>query len=205
MKDHVEIGHLTKYDAFRMNRDQVVDLEIWFKIHTYVSNFETASPWNHIKPLKLFMISVILFKMSKHSDFHLIFFQIEGAWQDFTVVTKLIKNFKSLYGFGGRFLKIRDVCMDFEPYFKVHNLVSVHPKSIMLGQMTNLNMKLALTRASSLMNFRTANSINISHDCWCKRIFFLSVTIEYFVILQTNIIFGIVLHFSRTSNAIKIV
>ena len=37
----------------------------------------------------------------------------------------------------GRF---RDVCMDFEPYFKAHNLVSVHPKSIILGQMINLNM-----------------------------------------------------------------
>ena len=36
--------------------------------------------------------------------------------------------------------KIRDVCMDFEAYFKVHNLVSVHPKSIILGQITNLNM-----------------------------------------------------------------
>ena len=35
----------------------------------------------------------------------------------------------------------RSVCMDFEPYFKVHNLVSVHPKSIILGQkITNLNM-----------------------------------------------------------------
>ena len=44
MKDHVEIGHLTKYDAFRMNRDQVMDQEIWFEIHTNVSNFETASP-----------------------------------------------------------------------------------------------------------------------------------------------------------------
>ena len=30
--------------------------------------------------------------------------------------------------------------MDFEPYFKVHNLVSIQPKSIILGQMTNLNM-----------------------------------------------------------------
>ena len=30
--------------------------------------------------------------------------------------------------------------MDFELYFKVHNLVSVHPKSIIPGQMTNLNM-----------------------------------------------------------------
>ena len=44
MKDRVEIGHFTKYDAFRVNRDQVMDLEIWFKVHTYVSNFETASP-----------------------------------------------------------------------------------------------------------------------------------------------------------------
>ena len=33
-----------------------------------------------------------------------------------------------------------DVCMDFEPYFKVHNLVSVHLKSVILGQMTNLSM-----------------------------------------------------------------
>ena len=52
----------------------------------------------------------------------------------------VIKYFKSLYDFGGRCLKIKDVCMDFEPYFKVHNSVSVHPKSVILGQMTNLNM-----------------------------------------------------------------
>ena len=31
MKDHVEIGYLTKYDAFSVNRDQVMDLEIWKK------------------------------------------------------------------------------------------------------------------------------------------------------------------------------
>ena len=86
------------------------------------------------------MISLVVFKMGKHSGFHLSFFQIVAAWQDFTVVTKLINNFKSLCGFGRRCFKIRDVCMDSEPYFKVHNSVSVHPKSIMLGQMTNLNM-----------------------------------------------------------------
>ena len=102
MNDHVEIGHLTKYDAFRVNRDQVMDLEIWFKIHTNVFNFETAPPKSSLprsrgalrdetkngcegdypksyKLLKYFMISVILFKMSKHSDFHLIFFEIEGV------------------------------------------------------------------------------------------------------------------------------
>ena len=44
MKGHVQIGHLTKYDVFRMNRDQVMDFEIWFKIHTNVFNFDTASP-----------------------------------------------------------------------------------------------------------------------------------------------------------------
>ena len=30
--------------------------------------------------------------------------------------------------------------MDFESYFKVHNLVTVHPKSVILGQITNPNM-----------------------------------------------------------------
>ena len=44
MKGQFEIGHLIKYDAFRVNRDQVMDLEIRFKIHTNVSNFEKASP-----------------------------------------------------------------------------------------------------------------------------------------------------------------
>ena len=57
---------------------------------------------------------------------------------------KTDRNFKSLYGFGGRCLKIRDVCMDFQPYFKVHNLVPVHPESIILGQLTNLNIFLKL-------------------------------------------------------------
>ena len=52
------------------------------------------------------MISVIVFKMDKHSDFQLSFFRIEVAWRDFTVVTKLMKNFKSLYGFGDALSKL---------------------------------------------------------------------------------------------------
>ena len=51
LKVHVEIGHLTEYVALRVNRDQVMDLEIWFKIHTNVSNCETASP----KTLNIFL------------------------------------------------------------------------------------------------------------------------------------------------------
>ena len=53
---------------------------------------------------------------------------------------EIMKNFKSLYGFGGRCVEIRDFCMDFQPYFKVHNLVSVHSKSIILRQLINLDM-----------------------------------------------------------------
>ena len=36
--------------------------------------------------------------------------------------------------------KFKTFSMNFEPYFKVHNLVSVHPKSTIISQMTNLNM-----------------------------------------------------------------
>ena len=44
MKDHVESSRLTKFDAFRVNRDQVMDLETWFKFHINMSNVETAPP-----------------------------------------------------------------------------------------------------------------------------------------------------------------
>ena len=65
MKDHVEIGHLTKYDAFRVNRDQVMDLAIRFKIHTNVSNLRKRPP----KPYKLlkFFISFVATVKSCHA------------------------------------------------------------------------------------------------------------------------------------------
>ena len=56
MKDRVERSHLTTFDAFKVNRDQVMDLETWFKIHTNISNVETASP----KPYKLLKFFFIL-------------------------------------------------------------------------------------------------------------------------------------------------
>ena len=63
----------------------------------------------------------------------MIFISSSFKWKVHNKILQLSQN-------GGRFLKIRDVCMDFEPYFKVHNLVSVYPKSIILGQIANLNM-----------------------------------------------------------------
>ena len=102
MKEHVKIGHLTKYDAFRMNRDQVNGSK---SIET--SLILRRRPPKSYKLLKFFMISVILFKMSKHSDFNLIFFQLEGAWQDFTVVTKLIKILRVYMVLGDAFSKLQ--------------------------------------------------------------------------------------------------
>ena len=89
-------------------------------------------------------------------------------------ITEIMKNFKSLYGFGGRCLKIRDVYMDFEPCFKVHNLVSVPPKSIIRDQMINLDKIFHVvvsvyrlvkfkTRSSSLLNFGTAYGLRRKH------------------------------------------
>ena len=44
IKGHVEIGYLTKFGALKLNRDQVMTLETWLKIHPNVCNFVTASP-----------------------------------------------------------------------------------------------------------------------------------------------------------------
>ena len=53
-------------------------------------------------------------------------------------ITKILRVYVIMHG--GRCLGIRDVCTDFEPCFKVHSLVSVRPKIIKRGQMTNLKM-----------------------------------------------------------------
>ena len=43
-------------------------------------------PLKPYKLLRIFVISVILFKIGKHGDSHLRFFQTLGARRDFTVV-----------------------------------------------------------------------------------------------------------------------
>ena len=56
--------------------------------------------FDHINSLKFLWFPWYSLKWANIAFFQLSFFQIVGAWRDFTVVTKLIKNFKSLYGFG---------------------------------------------------------------------------------------------------------
>ena len=62
MKDHVEIGRLTKYDAFRVNRDQVMDLETWLKIHTILRQ-RPPKPYKLLK----FFISFVKTVKSRHA------------------------------------------------------------------------------------------------------------------------------------------
>ena len=51
---------------------------------------------------------------------------------------KTDKRILRVDGFQGHYFKIRNIFMDFEPCFGVHNLISVQSKSIKLGQITNL-------------------------------------------------------------------
>ena len=41
MKDYIQSCHLTKFDAFVANKDEFIDLETWFKIHTNTYNVES--------------------------------------------------------------------------------------------------------------------------------------------------------------------
>ena len=69
--------------------------KLWTLNHTNVSNFETASNKNYINSWIFYDFRGTLWA-GKHSGFHLNFFQIVGPWRGFTVVTKLIKNFKTI-------------------------------------------------------------------------------------------------------------
>ena len=115
------------------------------------------------KPYKLleFFISFVTTVKSRHAGKKL-------RWKSLCLpilksITEIMKNFKNLYGFGGRCLKIRDVCLDFEPYFKVHNLVSV-PYLVKWSILTwsfmwwcqFIDWLKFETRPSSLLNFKTA-------------------------------------------------
>ena len=58
---------------------------------------------------------------------------------NFQVYHRNEKIFEFIW-FWGRHLKIRDVCMDLEPCFKVHNLVVVQLNNTKLGRMTNFKV-----------------------------------------------------------------
>ena len=67
MKDHVEIGHLTKYDAFRMNIDQVMDLELYGSKSIQTSLIKRKRPTKPCKLLKIFVVSFVATVKSCHA------------------------------------------------------------------------------------------------------------------------------------------
>ena len=56
IKGHVEIGYLTKFGALKLNKNQVITLETWLKIHTNVYLWKRPP-----KPYKLFKIFQFFF------------------------------------------------------------------------------------------------------------------------------------------------
>ena len=122
------------------------------------------------------MISVILFKMGKHSDFHLSFLQIVGACRDFTVVTKLMKNLRVYMVLGDAVSKLETFV-----WILSHNSRSITwslfiPKSSYLVKWSISTWSFMWwcqvidwlkfeTRPSSLLNFRMAylGKIGLSH------------------------------------------
>ena len=117
MKDHVEMEHLTKFDAFMLNRDQSMDLKTWFKIYKNVSNFLTASS-KTIYTLKNILQFCDNCQIRSFTDYLEI---IEGKitmFAHFLNITDIVKEHESLYDFGGHCQEFRDTCMDFEPSLK---------------------------------------------------------------------------------------
>ena len=101
------------------------------------------------------------------------------------------KNVKEFIWFwaGDAVSTLGTVCMDFEQCFKFYNLVSVHPKSMKLGQMTNLkagvNLKavfwlviMALTQISRLRFKQSRISMLITH------IYVLGCFVNFLVIFR---------------------
>ena len=115
-----------------------MDLETWFQIHTNVSNFEMASP-KTIQMLKKLLIFVTLQNHVISYRFHETELK-STIFLNFQVYHRNAKHFESLYGFGGRHLKIRDIFMDLEPCFKEHNLVVIQLNNTKLGRMTNFKV-----------------------------------------------------------------
>ena len=129
MKDHVQVGHETRLSTLNYSSKSMQTSLILrkrppkpYKLLKFVISFVTTVKSHHAptiwKKLRWKLLCLPILKS----------------------IMEIIKNLQSLYDFGGCCLTIRNICMDFEPYFKVHNLISVHPKSIILGQMTNLNI-----------------------------------------------------------------
>ena len=142
MKDHVGIGHLTKYDAVMVNRHQAINLEIWFKIHTILRQ----RPPKPYETLNQFCDNC---KIILSCTYYL-----KEAEMKIAMFGHFKEYIKSLYDFRGRWLKMRDVCMDFEP----NHDQSQH----FMWWCQFIDLLKFETRPSCLLTFGTARADNLT-------------------------------------------
>ena len=85
----------------------------WKSSETYL--VYKQHPPKQYKLLNFYNFCDFFSKWARIRNFHSSLFQMLGEQWDFTVVRKVIKHFKSLYGFWGYCLNSRNVSMDLEP------------------------------------------------------------------------------------------
>ena len=83
-----------------------------FGVNTNVRNFVTASPPSHINTLKYFSVFLFNCKIRRAFTSWMELIRKSLCLPIFRNITEIVTKIKSLYGFGGRCHKIKDVCMD---------------------------------------------------------------------------------------------
>ena len=137
MKDHIQSCHLTKFDAFGVNRNEVIDLETWLK-SMQMSVILREHPKNHI----LNSYCVISFVATVKSC-HSVTKRKKLRWK-----LHMLAHFLRVSQKSEKKLKVYMVLGDavstlhryWTMFQGLYNFISVYPKSIKLGQMTTLNM-----------------------------------------------------------------
>ena len=133
------------------------------------------------------MISVKLLKIGKHSWFSSQLLS-NGRWKTgFHSCHKTVKSFWEFIRLWGTLSQqLSDVCMDFEPCFKVYNLVSVYPKSIKLCQMTTPNVIFhAVVSVYRSVKNRSSSMHKFWNGWFIKRNFFILQNKQKIFILFT--------------------
>ena len=147
MKDHVEIGHLTKCDASRVNRDQVIRLQI----HTNVSNFEKASP----KPYKLLKFIISFVKTVKSCYASIIWKKLR--WK--SLCLPILKSITEIIKILRVYMILGDAVSKLETFVWILNYIS-----------RSITWSLFTLEASYLVKWPNSTW---SFMCWCQLINFL--------------------------------
>ena len=99
----------------------------------------------------------------------------------FKSITKINKNFKSLHYFGERCFNITDVCMDFEPCFKIWNLPQF-PAQLQNGQYVRVD-EIKISCCKVINNISVARRVVFPSFVW-NFLYFIGATCIFIIILR---------------------